>query len=167
MGSAIGVTVEENLIMNRRDEFTRFGFLSQKALKEFSAALVNRYNIEGKGADFASSLSGGNLQKLILAREIDRFRDYMVFSEPTWGLDIASSAFVRNEIASLCKKGAAVILISTNLDEILELAGRIIVMYRGKISGVFSNREGGDCSSIKEAIGVCMQGISRNGAEKA
>ena len=101
----------------------------------------------------AQTLSGGNLQKLILAREIDWFRDYIVFSEPTWGLDIASSRQIWKEIDLLRKKGAAVILISTNLDEILALADRIIVMYRGKVAGEFLNTG----EPIKEKIGNCMQ----------
>ncbi|MCL2879862.1 MAG: hypothetical protein FWF29_06435, partial [Treponema sp.] len=110
----------------------------------------------GRGrAQTAASLSGGNLQKLILAREIDQFRDYIVFSEPCWGLDFASEVFIHTEIRALREKGAAIILISTNLDEILELADRIIVMYRGKIAGIFPN----ETEAVKEKIGACMQGI--------
>jgi len=101
-------------------------------------------------------LSGGNLQKLILARELSQFKDYVVFSEPTWGLDIASAGFIKGEIDALRKKGAAIILISTNLDEIIELADRIIVMYRGKVAGEFINDQN---TGIKELIGNCMQGI--------
>ena len=165
VGSALGLTVNENIIIDRRLEYTRLGFLDSGAIKKFADALAGRYSIAAKGTETAAVLSGGNLQKLILAREIDRFRDYIVFSEPTWGLDIAASAFVRGEIIRLREAGAAVILISTNLDEILELASRIIVMYRGKAAGEFANHAGGTesgaagISSIKEAIGLCMQGL--------
>ncbi|GHV95932.1 hypothetical protein AGMMS50293_22520 [Spirochaetia bacterium] len=173
VGSALGATVDENILIDRRREFTRMGFLDKKAIRDFSRELVRRYRIAGTGAaainspgaggmEKAAMLSGGNLQKLILAREIDQFRDYMVFSEPTWGLDLAAGDFVWGEIAALREKGAAVILISTNLDEILALADRIIVMYRGKAAGEFRN-SGGD-PSIKETIGACMQGLSHNGA---
>jgi simple sugar transport system ATP-binding protein len=171
VGSALTATVEENMIVDRRREFTRLGFLDRKRIREFSGDLVRRYNIAGTGSAkggtgwSAASLSGGNLQKLILAREIDQFRDYIVFSEPTWGLDIAAGDFVRQEITALREKGAAVILISSNLDEILELAGRILVMYRGRIAGEFGNSLPEGAASIKEAIGACMQGLSRNGAE--
>ena len=163
VGSAASATVDENLMINRRREFTRFGFLDPRAVREFAAELVSRYRITGEGADWAAFLSGGNLQKLILAREIDQLRDYIVFSEPTWGLDIAAAAFVRGEIAALRERGAAVILISTNLDEILELADRIMVMYRGKAAGEFRNDRS---PRVKEQIGERMQGLSRNGAAR-
>jgi simple sugar transport system ATP-binding protein len=128
-------------------------------MRNFTAGLIQRYGITQPGTGKnAASLSGGNLQKLILAREIMQFRDYIVFSEPCWGLDLTSSIFVRAEITALREKGAAIILISTNLDEILELADRIIVLYRGLIAGTFIN----NTTSVKEKIGVCMQGLTVN-----
>ena len=147
IGSAQDATIEENLMILHRDEYYKTG--------SFTDAWFSKYNIDIQDIkDKASSLSGGNLQKLILAREINCLKDYIVFSEPTWGLDIASSQFIIREIDALCKKGAAIILISTNLDEILTLSDRIIVMYRGRIAGEYVNN--GD--SIKESIGNCMQG---------
>jgi len=160
VGSALSATVDENIIINRRDELSRMGFLDHIAMGNFSAGLVLRYNIEmAAGTHSAAALSGGNLQKLILAREIDQFRDYFVFSEPTWGLDIAASGFVGDEIAALREKGAAIILISTNIDEIIDLADRIMVMYRGKIAGEFYHNET-SIAALKEKIGDCMQGLS-------
>jgi len=125
-----------------------------------TAESIDKYNIDAPdiNAD-ASTLSGGNLQKLILAREIDCLKDYIVFSNPTWGLDIESSRFVLNEIAEIRKKGAAVILISTDLDEIITLADRIIVMFKGRISSEYSNN---DDNELKVKIGKSMQGITRN-----
>ena len=144
VGTALEATIEENLIINCKNNFI------------YTENLIKKYNIEVSSTkEKASTLSGGNLQKLILAREISCFKDYIVFSEPTWGLDIASSRFILKEIDGLRKKGAAIILISTNLDEIIELADRIIVMYSGKTAGVFSRGE----EAIKEKIGNCMQGL--------
>ncbi|MDR1869780.1 MAG: ATP-binding cassette domain-containing protein, partial [Treponema sp.] len=138
VASAKDAEIEENLIINRRHEMTKKMLIDKKTAGEFSKKLVENYNIEGARLDEkASVLSGGNLQKLILAREINWLKDYIVFSEPTWGLDIASSRFILKEIAALREKGAAVVLISTNMEEILSLADRIIVMYRGAIAGVF------------------------------
>ena len=157
IGSANEATLEENMIINRRHEFTKGIVIDKNKVKDFSGKLMESYNIEGAGTgQKCNFLSGGNLQKLILAREINWLNDYMVFSEPSWGLDIASSRFVTGEIASLREKGAAVILISTNIDEIILLSNRIIVMYRGKIAGEFANNEG---KPVKEAIGNCMQGL--------
>jgi len=159
VGSAMSATADENMIIARRQEFARMGFFASKTIKKFTAGLVGRYNITGIGkTNSVATLSGGNLQKLILAREIDQFRDYVVFSEPTWGLDIAASAFVWDEILGLREKGAAIILISTNLDEILALANRIIVMYRGSIASEFTNNM--PTAPLKEKIGNCMQGLT-------
>jgi len=163
VGSATGATIEENMIINRRSEFFKKTVIDKKAVGEFTKKLATSYNIEGaQSGKNCSSLSGGNLQKLILAREINRLKDYIVFSEPTWGLDIASSRFIWEEINVLRKKGAAVILISTNLDETIALANRIIVMYSGTIAGVFENKG----TSIKEAIGNCMQGLKKQRVEQ-
>jgi simple sugar transport system ATP-binding protein len=157
VGSAADAAIEENLIINRRREFLKGLVFDKKAVGEFSRKLAESYNIEGaRTGGKAASLSGGNLQKLILAREINWLKDYIVFSEPSWGLDIASSRFIMEEIAALRKRGAAVILVSTNMDEIIALADRVMVMYRGRIAGVFANI--GD-ASIKEKIGNCMQGL--------
>jgi simple sugar transport system ATP-binding protein len=157
VGSALNATVDENLMIDRRRAFSRMGFLDTGAIRDFSDGLISRYNIEGAtGNNPAASLSGGNLQKLVLAREIDQFRDYFIFSEPTWSLDIVASSFIWSQIAALRGKGAAIILISTNLDEILALADRIIVMFRGSTIAEFDN-----CvdNAIKEKIGNCMQGL--------
>jgi simple sugar transport system ATP-binding protein len=147
------------MILNRRGEFSPGGFLDFKAIRSFSADLIRRYDIAGEGGQNAVTLSGGNIQKMILAREIDQFKDYIVFSEPTWGLDIAASAYVYGEIGKLRDRGAAVILISTNLDEILSIADRIIVLYRGTIAAEFDNSN--TIPNIKEEIGACMMGVAR------
>jgi simple sugar transport system ATP-binding protein len=160
VGSSLSATVDENLIIDRRHAFSRMGFLDTGAIRDFSDGLIKRYNIEGaRGTNPAASLSGGNLQKLVLAREIDQFRDYFVFSEPTWSLDIIAGGFVWSEIATLREKGAAIILISTNLDEILALADRIVVMFRGSAIAEFDNFVD---NAIKEKIGDCMQGLLPN-----
>jgi simple sugar transport system ATP-binding protein len=162
VGSAQAARVDENMIINRRGEFFRGGIMNRKRVKNFSRELIRRYRIVGKDSDPAGILSGGNIQKLILAREIEQFEDYIVFSEPTWGLDIAAAAFVHGKIAALRGREAAVILISTNLDEILALADRVIVMYRGRAAGEFQI---GDRSSgmqdLKEKIGACMMGLKQ------
>jgi simple sugar transport system ATP-binding protein len=161
VGSAPSATVDENIIINRRSAFTRLNILNKKPIREYSAGLIRRYNINGTSGATAAALSGGNLQKLILAREIDQIEDYIVFSEPTRGLDYAAGNFVRTEIAALREKGIAVILISTDLDEILGLADTIIVMFKGRAAGVFGNsgKPETDTSPLKEEIGNCMQGL--------
>jgi simple sugar transport system ATP-binding protein len=158
VGSALAARVDENMIIDRRGEFFRRGIMNRKRVRDFSRELIRRYHIAGKDSDPAGILSGGNIQKLILAREIEQFRDYIVFSEPTWGLDVSAAAFVYGKIAALRERGAAVILISTNLDEILALADRLIVLYRGRAAGEFQIPDASDMQAIKEAIGACMIG---------
>lgn len=154
VGSAPAARVEDNLVINRRKEFSPRGFFDFAAMRRFTGDLIRRYGISG-GGELAGALSGGNIQKMILAREIDSFRDYIVFSEPTWGLDIAAGAYLYARIRSLRDRGAAVILISTNLDEILALADRIIVFYRGRIGAELENTKIPD---IKKKIGAAMLG---------
>jgi simple sugar transport system ATP-binding protein len=154
VGSAPALTVEENVVIDRRGEFTRYGVLNRQSIRAFAADLIHRYGIAGRGDEPVSGLSGGNIQKLILAREIDQFRDYIVFSEPTWGLDIAASAYIYGELAKLRDRGAAVILISTNLEDILNCADRIMVMYRGSIAAEFTDLA--RIANIREELGACM-----------
>ena len=153
VGSSPDLSIEENMIINKRHEFFKY----KNDTAEFIENLAEKYNIGfSDKKEKTSSLSGGNLQKLILSREIDCLNDYIIFSEPAWGLDIASENMVRKEILKLRDSGASVILISTNLDEILLLADRIIVMYKGKIAKEFVN-DGND--EIRDAISSSMQGI--------
>jgi len=157
VASAEDATIEENVIITRRHDFIKGIFLNKKEIGRFFIELVQKYNIKGAySKEKCSVLSGGNLQKLILAREINCIKDYIIFSEPSWGLDVVSSEFIRSEILSLRKRNAAIILLSTNLDETLDLADRIIVMYKGTIAEIFDNTRN---SSVREKIGGCMQGI--------
>ncbi|MDR0670310.1 MAG: ATP-binding cassette domain-containing protein [Treponema sp.] len=156
VGAAPGATVEENLILNRRREFAPRFFFDKKALRGFTRELIRRFNIAGGGDQALGTLSGGNIQKVILAREIDQFRDYIVFSEPAWGLDIMAGDAVYREIRKLRDLGAAVLLISTNLEEILSLADRIIVLYRG--SAAAELRDTANIPDIREKIGAYMLG---------
>jgi simple sugar transport system ATP-binding protein len=162
VGSAGEVSVEENMIIDRRADFSKRWVLNRKETERFSRGLMERYEIDGEAEDPLGSLSGGNIQKVILAREIDQFRDYIVFSEPAWGLDVAASARVYAEIAGLRERGAAIILISTNLDEILSNADRIIVMYRGSAAAEMPNN---DEPGIRERIGAYMLGMDQGGHE--
>jgi simple sugar transport system ATP-binding protein len=173
VGSAPGAGIEENFIINRLGAFSRRGIIDRKAVKSFSGGLISRYGIAGAsalGTKPLSSLSGGNIQKLILAREIEQFRDYIVFSEPTWGLDIAASAYVYERINALKAAGAAVILISSNLDEIILNANRILVFYRGTVAAELANpllgrEDVSEGVSFKEEIGAYMMGIKHQEKE--
>jgi simple sugar transport system ATP-binding protein len=167
VASVSGASVVENIIVNQRKKFSRGGFLDKRAMEKFAGELLAKYNISGGIRRRMGSLSGGNIQKVVLAREIVQYLDYIVFSEPTWGLDIASSRYMYDQMALLRESGAAVILISSNLDEILANADRILVMYQGTITAEilpdsFSEESEED---IKEEIGAFMLGLKTQSGE--
>jgi simple sugar transport system ATP-binding protein len=162
VGSALDATVAENLIVAARDRFTKRGLLRRKYIDEQVSDLLQTYTVKGKISQPIGTLSGGNIQKVILAREIEQYRDYIVFSEPTWGLDVASSRFVYERMVDLRNKGAAVMLISSNLDEILALSDRIIVFYRGTVVASLTEDEVKQVS--KEEMGAYMLGLKRQEA---
>ncbi|MDR2741940.1 MAG: ABC transporter ATP-binding protein [Treponema sp.] len=171
VGSAGEAMVWENMIVNRRREFFRWGkgswsrgrvprFLpDRKKMLRYANHLIERFGVMGDANQRLGVLSGGNIQKVILAREIDQYRDYIVFSEPAWGLDVAASRYVYEQITELRGKGAAVILISSNLDEILSLADRVIVFYRGAATVELHLEGNGRNTGIKEEIGAYMTGF--------
>jgi ABC-type uncharacterized transport system ATPase subunit len=154
-GCVLGMSLAENIYLNRLDEFTRFGFLNRTALEFEAAALMQRFDVRSRGpASLFSSLSGGNQQKAVLAREITLPNlSCLVAAQPTRGLDVGAVAAVYGHIREACSRGIAVLLVSSELDELLTVADRIVVLYRGRIMG--------SCPADparKEAIGAMMAG---------
>jgi simple sugar transport system ATP-binding protein len=155
VGCVLGMSLAENIYLNRLDEFTRFGFLNRTALEHKAAALMQRFDVRARapGSPF-SSLSGGNQQKAVLAREITLPNlSCLIAAQPTRGLDVGAVAAVYSQIREACSRGIAVLLVSSELDELLTVADRIVVLYRGRIMG--------SCPADparKEAIGAMMAG---------
>ncbi|MDR2485715.1 MAG: ABC transporter ATP-binding protein [Treponema sp.] len=160
LGSALEASIPENIMVGRRKEFVRGGFLDLKGISRFSRTLFERYGITGNEGLRIGSLSGGNIQKVILAREIDLFQDYIVFSEPAWGLDAAAGRYVYEQMSRLREQGAAILLISSNLDEILALADRILVFYQGAVAAEIQEVRAG--AAVKERIGAYMLGLHQD-----
>jgi len=154
-GSSLQAKVAENFIISNHHCFLKKGIFNQNKVRDFASKLIGYYSIEGDSDTSIGMLSGGNIQKVILARELSSKANFIIFSEPTWGLDVASSEFVYNKILELRKQGVAILLISSNLDEIFALADTIIVMYKGKIVGSFVNSK----EITKEIVGEYMLGI--------
>jgi simple sugar transport system ATP-binding protein len=154
-GCIIEMSLAENLYLNRLERFIRFGFIDRKALREQSRALMQQFDIRAAGPDAAfSSLSGGNQQKSILARELTR--DNLVFllaAQPTRGLDVGAIEAVYGYIRDACASGTGVLLISSELDELLSVSHRILVIYRGRIVG-----ERPADPRHRETIGAMMSG---------
>lgn len=144
MGLALAASVSENANAGRDDgaAFTRGPFLNRKAMADFARGLVERFRIRVAGPSAAAAtMSGGNKQKLVVGRELARNTPLIVAENPTWGVDIGAIDFIHGELMRMRDEGHAVLLISTELDEILALSDRILVMYEGKIAGEFSSEE--------------------------
>jgi ABC-type uncharacterized transport system ATPase subunit len=136
----LGVSL--NIFLKRIGEppFWRWGRIDRRRINAEASGLVKAFDIRTPGLDTrAGTLSGGNVQKLLLARELSFDPKVVVFHKPTYGLDLKTTEHVRAVIRDLTGKGAAVVVISTDLDELIELCGRIAVLSRGRLAGIVDN----------------------------
>jgi simple sugar transport system ATP-binding protein len=134
--------VATNLVLKRIGEppFWRRGFADERAIRAHAEAMIPRYDIRTPGPDTPiAKLSGGNIQKALFGRELSAAPRIVIYNKPTYGLDLANIRAARQRIRDAANAGAAGILISTELEEILELADRIGVMYRGRLVGIVAN----------------------------
>lgn len=158
-GCALAADVAENVIVDARDSFYRHNMMQRSKIEGHVGRLLTTYQVKGSAHMPVGTLSGGNIQKVVLAREIEQYRDHIVFCEPTWGLDVASSHFVYEQMMRLRAQGAAVILISSNLDEILALSDRIMVLCRGAVVARLDQNSVRQVT--KEEMGSYMLGLKR------
>jgi simple sugar transport system ATP-binding protein len=157
------MSVAENAILGLQRKYTRGMFRGIRVARESALELVSRFGIRTAGIDFAAGkLSGGNLQKLILGREIMRGAAALVVEQPTRGLDVGAVEAVWGELLRARQEGKAILLISTELEELLNLADRIAVMYEGRVMGVVDA-----AGAAVEEIGLMMAGIAAGGAPAA
>jgi simple sugar transport system ATP-binding protein len=132
------------------------GFINVKKSIKFAQRIVSKFNVKTPGIkNAANSLSGGNLQKFIFGREILQNPAVIVALQPTWGVDAGSAAFVRQALMNLAAEGAAVLIISQDLQELFEVSDSIAVIYEGTLS---SSRSVDDITV--EEIGLLMSGIN-------
>lgn len=157
-GLALPATIEENLILNSyyQKPFSKIGIINTSYVKDFSNNLITEFDIRTTSSNMTvASLSGGNQQKVALAREMCQNPSLLIVHEPTRGLDIAATEFVFAELLSQVESGAGVLLVSTNLDEILQLSDRIYVLYGGSVVAEFT-----DVIEVSEQeIGLYMLGF--------
>jgi len=149
-------SIAENLILNSHDiePFAKLGQLSKSAIADNATERIKEFDIRTQSIeDSASSLSGGNKQKVVLARELSKDVKIVVASQPTRGLDVGSIEFVHERLLAERASGRAILLISTELDEVIALADRIAVIYRGEILGIV------DPSVTREKLGLMMAGV--------
>jgi general nucleoside transport system ATP-binding protein len=149
-GASLDSSVEENLAALDRKRYFPRGFLDSELMRADAERAIGKFSIDAEPELRMGFLSGGNMQKLILARELSGDSSFLFFSNPSWGLDIASTEFVHGRILAARERGAAILLVSANLDEILALADRVSVMYRGRLVCSLPNAPGLDRITLGE-----------------
>jgi ABC-type uncharacterized transport system ATPase subunit len=156
-GLMMDLTVEENLILENHGSpgFCRWGLLNAGQIRRFSEELIRAYGIKTSGGDAVTkSLSGGNLQKVMVARELAGRPKAVVASQPTRGLDVGAMEYIHQRLLQERERGAAVLLLSEDLDEIFALSDRITVMYEGELMGESLAQQ-----ASREQIGLWMTGV--------
>ena len=160
-------SITDNLLVGRHKEpaHTRFGFhIHRGAVGAYARALFEKFDIRAADLDVeVGSLSGGNMQKVVIAREFSADASVLVISQPTRGVDIGANEFIHSAILDKRDQGAAVVLCSADLDEVLRLSDRIITIYEGRITGEFS----ADDATTKAQIGYYMTGSREEAAHEA
>jgi simple sugar transport system ATP-binding protein len=157
-GLVLEFSIAENIALHdyRQAPDSRFGWLYPRRLIERGARLIKEYDVRGGGAQTrAGGLSGGNQQKVVLAREIDRNPRVLIAAQPTRGLDVGAIEFVHRRLIEERDEGRGVLLVSLELEEILSLSDRILVIYEGEIVGEFSP------DASEEELGIAMTGGGR------
>ena len=160
MGAVLPLMIAENLVLQsyRDPAFSRLGFLRKGAITSHCRAVAERFSIGPADIDDRMThLSGGNQQKVVIARELLRDPVLLLLNQPTRGIDIGTTQFVHRQILAEREAGKAILLISSDLDELFSLADRILVIYEGRIVG-----EVPPDSDLLEEIGLMMAGRGAN-----
>lgn len=165
-GLVLDFSLEQNMVLERywQPEFEKFGFIRNAEVTKYAENLINQYDVRsGQGVKTRTrSMSGGNQQKAIIAREIDRSHKLLIAVQPTRGLDVGAIEYIHSQIVADRDKGSAVLLVSYELEEVFGLSDRILVMYEGEIVGELNPK-----TTTREELGLYMSGAKRQaGGEK-
>lgn len=160
-GLVMDFKVSENFVLQRieKSPFSRYGLIISREVEKFADNMMERFDIRPRNSElFARFLSGGNQQKIILAREIANNPDVLIAFQPTRGLDVGAIEYIHQELIKLRDQGKAVLLISYELDEVINLSDRIVVIHEGQITAELDYEEISTHQNIKEHIGFFMAG---------
>ncbi|MBR4157505.1 MAG: ATP-binding cassette domain-containing protein, partial [Oscillospiraceae bacterium] len=160
-GLVLDFTLEQNMVLQRYKEprFQHAGFIKNAAVREYTDALIEQFDVRsGQGpVTVARAMSGGNQQKAIIARELDRDKPLIVAVQPTRGLDVGAIERIHAELVAERDRGKAILLVSLELDEVMSLSDRILVMYEGEIVGELDPKQ----TNVQE-LGLYMAGAKRD-----
>ncbi len=162
-GLVLDYTLEDNIVLQRyfQPEFTnKFGFLRRKNIRTYAERLIEQYDVRsGQGPiTISRAMSGGNQQKAIIAREIDKDPQLLIAVQPTRGLDVGAIEYIHKQIVAQRDAGKAVLLVSLELDEVMTVSDRILVMYEGEIVGELDPK-----TTTVEELGLYMAGAKKEG----
>lgn len=164
-GLVLDYSLEQNMVLQRywEKDFQAGGFIKKKSVRKYSDNLIAQYDVRsGQGSvTKVRSMSGGNQQKAIVARELDRPHNLLVAVQPTRGLDVGAIEYIHSQIVKDRDEGAGVLLVSLELDEVMNLSDRILVMYEGEIVGELDPKK----TTVQE-LGLYMAGAKRDAKEK-
>ena len=160
-GLVLDYSLEDNLVLQTyfKPEFTsRAGFLKRDAIREYAEKIIEEYDVRsGQGpVTIARSMSGGNQQKAIVGREIEKDPELLIAVQPTRGLDVGAIEYIHRQLVVQRDEGKAVLLVSLELDEVMDVSDRILVMYEGEIVGEFDPKK-----TTEEELGLYMAGARR------
>jgi simple sugar transport system ATP-binding protein len=150
-------TIAENMILreHHKQPYSRSGFLNLRDISSHTDELIRKFHVKTPSREtLAKNLSGGNIQKVVLARELSRHPRVILAAQPTRGLDIGATEYVREQLLEQRRQGAAIMLISEDLDEILALSDRIAVLYEGQIMDIVPRED-----ATPEKLGLLMAGV--------
>ena len=154
-GAVPSLGLAHNLMLTRREAFGWGGWIRVGVLQAQAERIIKLFNVRAGGPNApARSLSGGNLQKFIVGREIDANPKLLIISQPTWGVDVGAAAQIRGEILRLRDAGCAVLVVSEELDELFEVSDRLHVIAKGKLSPSIARAQ-----ATVEQIGEWMSGL--------
>ena len=160
-GLVLDDTLENNIVLQRFNEpqFQKFGFIKRPAVREYAEKIIGQYDVRsGQGpVTIARSMSGGNQQKAIIGREVDRENPLLIAVQPTRGLDVGAIEYIHSQLVAQRDSGKAILLVSLELDEVMNLSDRILVMYEGEIVGELDPK-----TATVQELGLYMAGAKRN-----
>lgn len=164
-GVAASISISENMIAHdlESERFQKHGFLNMKKIKSFVEQNIKKYEIRCSGGEQpVGMLSGGNMQKVVVARECEHNPEFLIVEQPTRGVDVGAAHIIHKRIVELSEQGSAVLLISADLSEVLKLSDVLAVMYEGRIVAFFESTEGLN----EEILGLYMLGIEEHSKEQ-
>jgi simple sugar transport system ATP-binding protein len=154
-GAVPTLSLAQNTLLTRTENVGRAGWLRVAAVERLAASLIERFKVKAGGPDAAArSLSGGNLQKFIVGREIDANPKLLIVSQPTWGVDVGAAAQIRGELLALRDAGCALLVVSEELEELFEISDRLVVIAQGRLSPSVPTAQ-----ATIEQIGEWMSGL--------